>query len=276
MRPSSAKQDRFFLWGMVFLPIFSLSAYIFDAYFYYYNAMNESTGILYEGLLSTIFIVFAYLQYCAPIESRYLRCAYYVLLGVLVEVGHVGYLLAYIHKGNLFSIAVFVGWMTLDIISTSALIYCRVYREYDHFIEVENKHIFHFISRLEVILAIFIPVFISKEYSTVTRDNIAFFLLFDFFSETYERFKGVWIKSVLYVFVAVVTVSVATEWLYFSFKDHTFEQISEISELAAACLCNVLIIMQFLSRHFKEESSSNNAELVQIIVADDKSIVNRF
>jgi hypothetical protein len=271
MHSAGEHQDKFFIWGMILLPILSLCAYIFDAFYYYYT-LHQSSSSIYEGLLSTIVIVFSYLQYCAPIKSRRLLFAYHVLLWVLVEIGHIGYILSFTHSGKKFSIVIFVGWMICDTLFTSGLLYCRVYRRLDYNIEVENKHIFHFISRLEVILAIFIPVFLSRNFSTITRDNIAFFLLFDFFSEKYERFSGAWIKSCLYLFVAVVTAAVATEWLYFSFNDHTFEYITDISELVAACFCDTLIIMQFYTFHFKPNYLKDIVREVQVINANDKPI----
>ena len=115
---------------------------------------------------------------------------------------------------------------------------------------VENKHLFHFMSRLEIILAIFIPLFTSRSFTTLTKDSIAFFLLFDFFSDSYVRFQGIWIKSTLYVFVGTVTLAVASEWLYVAQKLHYFEQISAVSELISACLCNLLITLQFFPYHF--------------------------
>ena len=242
-------QDNFFLWAMVLLPILSLTAYIFDAYYYYYTVCQSESSI-YEGLLSTILMVFSYLQYCAPIKSRGLLITYHLLLWVLVETGHIGYILSFVYSKKTFSIIIFVGWMLLDATFTIALIYCRVYKQLDHHIIVKNKHIFHFISRLEIILAIFIPIFINQELTTITRHNIAFFLLFDFFSEIYERFRTGWIKWCLYLFVVAVTISVTCEWLYFHFTEHISESITDVSELVAACLCDTLIIMQFHQFHF--------------------------
>ena len=275
MHAANDKQDRFFLWGMIILPILSLCAYNFDAYYQYSQSFMSDT-VIYEGLLSTIVIIFAYLQYCAPIKSKYLRFAYHMLLWFLIEAGHIGYLLFFIHKGKTFSVVIYMGWIILDILFTLALLYCRVYRELDPHIEMDNKHIFHFISRLEVILAIFIPIFLSQDYSTTSRDNIAFFLLFDFFSEKYESFKGVWIKSCLYLFVTAVTVSVAFEWLYFVFHNLKFECVTDVSELTAACLCYILIIMQFFPHHFKRDPSENNPEPLSIIVIDTKPAMTAF
>ncbi|CAF0808359.1 unnamed protein product [Adineta steineri] len=278
VRPIGEHQDGFFLWAMIILPILSLCAYVGDA-FYFYHVAHKTTPSLYEGLLSTILILFAYLQYCAPIKSRALRLAYHILLYILIEVGHIGYILTYSYKKNLFSVIIFVGWMLCDTVFTAALIYCRVYRgcdrgrgrrykrKLDVHIDAENKDIFHFISRLDVILALFIPIFLNADFSTTTRDNIAFFLLFDFFSEKYEHFNRAWIKACLYLFAAVTTVSIACEWLYFGFHTNIFHQITDISELVAACFCYTLIIMQFFPYHFKPRRVQKIAHQVQDAVA---------
>jgi hypothetical protein len=240
-------QDNFFLWSMVILPILAQVAYIFDAFYY---LTHHSNGNAYEGLLSTILIVFAYLRYCSPIESRLILFIYYIFLCLLSEIGTIGYMIIFIIKKDLFFTLVYIFWGVIELIMTIMLIYCRVLMKYQINFIVENKHLFHFMSRLEIILAIFIPFYINKNFTTLTKDSIAFFLLFDFFSDSYVRFQGIWIKSTLYLFVATVTVAVAAEWLYFGAKLHYYEQISAVSELISACLCNLLIVLQFFPYHF--------------------------
>jgi hypothetical protein len=133
------------------------------------------------------------------------------------------------------------------------LIYCRVFSKDPHLrihIAIEQRHLFHFISRLEVILAIFIPVFFNTHLITLTKDNIAFYILFDFFAEYYHRFRGVKIKAILYMFVITVTASVATEWIYIAKIEKKYEIASLICEITAACLCYSLIVMQFFPSNF--------------------------
>ena len=115
---------------------------------------------------------------------------------------------------------------------------------------IEQRHLFHFISRLEIILAIFIPVFFDTRLITLTKDNIAFYILFDFFAESYHRFHGIIIKATLYVFVITVTASVATEWIHIAKHEKKYEIVSLICELIAACLCYSLIVMQFFPNNF--------------------------
>ena len=98
-------QDYFFLYAMIIVPFLSSGAYLFDAWYYYVTKPKVHT---YEGLLSTIVIVFSYLQYCAPIRSRKARCIYHILLWIINEVATLGYLLYYIRAGYTFKIIVYV------------------------------------------------------------------------------------------------------------------------------------------------------------------------
>lgn len=247
-------RDRFFLYAMVILPFVSAGCYIFDAWYHYFYHPVERT---YEGLLSTIVIVFIYLQYCAPIRSRILLAIYHILLWILIEAANLGYLIYYIQGRDTFKIIVYLCFLVLHTYLAAGLLYCRVLNEFKSHIVVENKHLFHFISRLEVILGIYIPIYLSVKYTSLTRNTVAYFLLFDFFSDSYHRFQGFWIKASLYLFVATVTVSVATEWFYFNGHDHIFEVISFASEVVSAFLCNTIIILQFFPYHFKAEHLYN-------------------
>jgi hypothetical protein len=258
---SGKGQDNFFLWSMVILPILAQGAYIFDAFYYLAHHADDN---VYEGLLSTILIVFAYLRYCSPIESRLILFIYYIFLCLLSEIGTIGYMATFIIKKDLFFILVYSLWGFIELLITIMLIYCRIIMKYEINFIVENKHLFHFMSRLEIILAIFIPYFISRNFTTLTKDSIAFFLLFDFFSDSYTRFQGVWIKLTLYLFVTTVTAAVVTEWLYFTEKLHYYEQISAVSELVSACLCNLLIVLQFFPYHFTPLHIPNMAREVFI------------
>jgi hypothetical protein len=108
-------------------------------------------------------------------------------------------------------------------------------------------------SRLEVILTIFIPVYMNIKYTSLTRNIIAYFLLFDFFSDSYARFQGIWIKGALYLFATTTTISVATEWFYFNHQIFAYEEISLVTELFANFLCDTIIILQFFPFHFKTQ-----------------------
>ncbi|CAF3440319.1 unnamed protein product [Rotaria sp. Silwood1] len=249
-------QDRFFLYAMIILPFCSSGSYLFDAWYHYQYHSKERS---YEGLLSTIMIVFSDLQYCAPIRSRKVLAIYYILLFIIKESATIGYLLYYIHEKEIFKIIFYSCFLFFDLLFTIGLIYCRVMNEYESHIVVENKHLFHFMSRLEVLLTIYIRVFIDPKYTSLTRHIIAYFLLFDFFSDSYSRFQGIWIKSALYLFATTTTISVATEWLHFNHELVIYEKISYLSELFATVFCDIIIILQFFPFHFKTQHVQNIA-----------------
>ncbi|CAF0861431.1 unnamed protein product [Adineta ricciae] len=255
-------QDRFFLYAMIILPVCAATSYLFDAWYHYTHSDEERN---YQGLLSTIVIVFSYLQYCAPIRSRKALTIYFLSVCLITEAATIGYLLYYIKKKDITNIIFHVSSLLLEILFTSALIYCRVVREYESHIVVENKHLFHFMSRLEVILTIFIPVYVNVKYTSLTRNMIAYFLLFDFFSDSYSRFQGVWIKSALYLFATTTTVAVATEWVYFNHHEHIYEQVSIVAELVSEGLCDLIIILQFFPFHFKTQHVNNIARQALLI-----------
>ena len=246
----SRADDTFFVIATVVLPFLAEGAYLFDV-FYYHTHVDSSTG--YEGLLSTILCVFIYLQYSAPLRSRYIRFLYHLILWMLSEVGTIAHVVYYAKKHDKFHVILYVLWAVLDSVYFVCLVYCRVFSKH-HGLRVhmplEQEHLFHFISRLEVILAIFIPVFFDTRLVTLTRDNIAFYILFDFFAESYHRFSGVTIRATLYVFVIAVTASVATEWIHIANHKVRFEIASLVCELVAACLCYALIVMQFFPGNF--------------------------
>jgi hypothetical protein len=239
---------------MVILPILAECAYIYDAYY----LLFRSSGHKYEGIFSTILIVFTYMRYCAPIESHRRLGLYYVVLCVLNEAGNIGYILAYFKYKDTYDIVIYFGWAILELVMTGCLIYYRAVKGCQPNFHLESKHLFAFISRLEIILAIYIPFFLINQSVTLTKHSIAFFLLFDFLAESYHRFQGLWIKGSLYLFVCTVTVCVACEWLdlYDNQLDNHNEAeeiLSSVFEFVSGCLCDMIIIFQFIPYHFKPE-----------------------
>ncbi|CAF3285428.1 unnamed protein product [Rotaria socialis] len=246
---SSRSEDKFFVVVSVLLPIVAQTAYIFDVFYYHLNSKQDNG---YEGLLSSVLSVFAYLQYCVPIRSRCTRFFYHLFLWILSEIGTLGHLIL-CDRRRISSMILYSLSGLVDSIYCGCLIYCRVFSK-DRYVRVhmaiEQRHLFRFISRLEVILAIFIPIFFDTRFITLTRDNIAFYILFDFFAEYYHRFHGLRVKAVLYVFVGTVTASVTLEWIHLVKHDKNYEIASSLCELLASCLCYSLIIMQFFPNNF--------------------------
>lgn len=266
----SRADDRFFVIATVTLPFIAQSAYIFDVF--YYHTHESTSG--YEGLLSSILSVFTYLQYCVPLRSRYLRFFYHLSLWILSEVGTIGHIVYYAKKDDIFHVVLYAIWATIDSIYFICLIYCRVFskhRDLHVHMPIEQEHLFHFISRLEIILAIFIPVFFDIHLITLTRDNIAFYILFDFFAESYSRFHGVKIKATLYIFVITVTVSVATEWIHIAKHQTKYEITSLICELVAACLCYLFIVMQFFPSNFASRKNRHRRKVLTSLTSETSS-----
>lgn len=266
----SRADDRFFLVASVFLPVAAQVAYIFDVFYYHANG-KTSNG--YEGLLSSVLSVFAYLQYCVPIRPRWIRFVYHLCIWLLGEIGTLGHLISYAQRGDRFHVVLYAVWGAIDSVYFACLIYCRVFaktRQLRVHMAIEQRHLFHFISRLEVILAIFIPVFFDTRLITLTKDNIAFYILFDFFAEYYHRFRSLSIKATLYVFVIAVTASVATEWIHIAKHESKYEIASLVCEVTAACLCYTLIVLQFFPRNFlsrKRKGRSKHRHTVSSIIS---------
>ncbi|CAF3518111.1 unnamed protein product [Adineta steineri] len=250
----SRADDRFFVISTAVLPFLAQTAYIFDVFYYHTHSSHASTG--YGGLLSSILSVFFYLQYCVPLRSRYVCFFYHFSLWILSEVGTIGHVIFYAKESGTLHVVLYILWGLIDSIYFACLIYCRVFSKHYGLrvhMPIKQEHLFSFISRLELILAIFIPIFLDSNHIKLTRDNIAFYILFDFFAESYSRFAGVRMKTILYIFVVTVTASVTTEWIHIAKHEKIFDIASLICELVAACFCYSLIVMQFFPSNFKSK-----------------------
>lgn len=116
---------------------------------------------------------------------------------------------------------------------------------YDPLICVQHKVLFSVISRLEVILAILVPIFSQQDLVKRTVANISLFILYDFFSDYYHLFT-LRLKWTLWLLVVFITISVVNEWLYF--VNHQWRLCDLIStglEFLAECSCCLLILWQF-------------------------------
>ncbi|CAF0879633.1 unnamed protein product [Adineta steineri] len=209
--------DRFFVISTAVLPFLAQAAYIFDVFYYHTHSSHASTGY---------------------------------------GVGTIGHVIFYAKEGGTLHVVLYILWGIIDSIYFACLIYCRVFSKHYGLrvhMPIKQEHLFSFISRLELILAIFIPIFLDSQHIKLTRDNIAFYILFDFFAESYSRFAGIRMKTILYIFVVTVTASVTTEWIHIAKHEKIFDIASLICELVAACFCYSLIVMQFFPSNFKSK-----------------------
>jgi hypothetical protein len=116
---------------------------------------------------------------------------------------------------------------------------------YEPLICIQHKALFSVISRLEVILAILVPIFSQQDLVKRTVANISLFILYDFFSVYYHLFT-LRLKWALWLFVVFITISVVNEWLYFvNHQWRLCDQISTGFEFLAECACYLLILWQF-------------------------------
>ncbi|CAF1020805.1 unnamed protein product [Adineta steineri] len=118
-------------------------------------------------------------------------------------------------------------------------------RSYNPLICIQHKALFNVISRLEVILAILVPIFAQEDLIKRTVANISLFILYDFISVYYHLFT-LRLKWALWLFVVFITISVVNEWLYFvNHQCRLCDQISTGFEFLAECACCLVILWQF-------------------------------
>ncbi|CAF1534129.1 unnamed protein product [Didymodactylos carnosus] len=226
--------------AMFLLPLISAGVYSGDAWFLYI------THSYYSGFLSTVSIIFFYLQFSTIIESNLYLLIYHTLICLLMLSGDIAYILYYIATKNLMQWILFIGYLILHSLFT-ALMYYKKRNNRRPRVLVEQSTLFHYISRLEIVFALFIPIFSNEKLHSRTTNNIAFFILFDFFFENYKVFRcrSKITKFLLYVFVIVVTVSAFFEWLFYARERHLYENLSAIPEIFATALCCYLIFKLF-------------------------------
>lgn len=167
------------------------------------------------------------------------------------------YFLYHHRERNFFHQCVFALRTVQDTLFISAVCIYKI-RSYEPLICVQHKALFSVISRLEVILAILVPIFAQENLVRRTVANISLFILYDFFSAYYHWFT-LKLKWALWLFVVFITVSVVHEWLYF--VNHQWRLCDQISigfEYLAEAACCLLILWQFQSPtiSLKETSST--------------------
>jgi len=143
---------------------------------------------------------------------------------------------------------------------TIFIIYICIYkiRSYNPLICVQHKALFSVISRLEVILAMLVPIFAQENLVKRTVSNIGLFILYDFFSAYYHLFT-LKLKWALWLFVVFITISVVNEWLYFvNHEWRLCDQLSTGMELLAECSCCLVILWQFQYRIRATPYENNN------------------
>lgn len=258
--------DTLFYYLMMAMPVLALSTYIYDACAFL--ILNDTAA----GLPSSILFIFYYLHYSVTIKSKIGVTIYEILIGCMMNTGNMLYMYYYLQKHDLIQVIIYAGYLLVDSLFIMTLWTCKLMtfsRTHDRccwlckhifyrfhlnpnlrlHVKVQQREFFSFVSRLEAILATLIPIFFSDHIIRTTSANFSFFILFDFFYESYHKYYTISIKICLYMFVSVVTASVVTEWLYFVKLKPTYVRISAALELSAIACCYTFIIMQFFPSH---------------------------
>ena len=252
------------------MPIIALTAHIYDAYKLF--VLDDTLA----GLFSSVLFMFYFLQYFPTMKSKLRLTLYHSTIWLMVTAGNALYICYYLRKNDRVQQIRYVAYVLLDSFFILAVWVCKMlalcsthnrcrwcarklfqhlnlnYHVKPH-IEVRQREFFSFVSRLGAILAMLIPIFLNDQINQTKSANIGFFILFDFFYKSYYKFESVWIKLCLHLFVASLTASVATEWIYYVTVNMIYSQVSGILEVCASSCCCSLIIMNFFPSHFHQQ-----------------------
>jgi hypothetical protein len=246
---------------MSILPITAVLSYQIDAIW------QLQFRNMYAGLSSTILHIFYFLQFYTHLKcnSQTITVVYIYLYHIIIWIfkvrfsinkkleieffktgGNLVYFYYNHREKNIFNQCIFAFRTIQDTIFISSICIYKI-RLYDPLICVQHKALFNVISRLEVILAILVPIFAQENLVKRTVANISLFILYDFFSVYYHLFTFR-LKWALWLFVVFITISVIHEWLYFvNHQWRLCDQISTGMEFLAECACCLLILWQFQS-----------------------------
>jgi hypothetical protein len=229
----------------------------------------------YAGLTSTILILFYYLQYDVKISSSHpkLYLIYQSLLLACKLTGDILY-------------AYYYGYVDEDIVLMCIFIgYLKWYRQYRVSMGLSIHNLFHLMSRLEVLLIILIPIFTTND--VISTNAIAFFILYEFFSHSYNNpdliYSGCSRLS-FWLLIIFATVTVLCENMQFVYDHrkqdanaandtakeehmkklvHGFRYSGNIMELSASMSCYVLLVLQFFSKTDKEKKKALRNQAMQ-------------
>ncbi|UJR21040.1 hypothetical protein I4U23_024140 [Adineta vaga] len=258
------------------LPLIAVIAFVGDGVWilcaYDSNSKEQHN---YAGLVSTILILFYYLQYDVKIGTThpklYLIYQSSILAGILT--GDILY--AYYYGNfvkNTFMMIIFIVYAIIDSGYVIIVAYFKWYRQYRVSMGLSIHSLFHLMSRLEVLLIILIPIF--STYDVISTNSIAFFILYEFFSHSYHNPDLIYSGCSRLAFWLLIILATTTvicenfEFVYSRLQQDThdpslekhyynlalaFQYASNISELCASIACYVLLLLQFFSKTDKRK-----------------------
>jgi hypothetical protein len=242
----------------------------------------------YAGLTSTILILFYYLQYDVKISSSHpkLYLIYQFLLLAFMLSGDILYAYYYRHYvPDKLLMCVFITYSIIDSTFVFTVGYLKWYCQYRVSMGLSIHNLFHLMSRLEVLLIILIPIFTTND--VISTNAIAFFILYEFFSHSYNNpdliYSGCSRLS-FWLLIIFATMTVLCENMQFVYdhraqdanatndsakEEHMYKLVrgfqysSNIMELSAAMSCYVLLTLQFFSKSDKEKKKALRNQTMQ-------------
>lgn len=261
------------------LPLISVGAFVGDSVWLIqaYDADTEEQHN-YAGLLSTLLILFYYLQYDVKLNITYPKI--YLLYQWTLLCGIVAGDILYAHyykyyKNDTFLMIIFIIYALIDGAFVFIIGFLKWYRQYRVSMGVSIHNLFHLMSRLEVLLIILIPIFTT--YDVVSTNSIAFFILYEFFSHTYNNqdlrflFYSKLSFWLLIVFATATVVCENFEYVYDNYANRAAEAhdkrneefylriarnflyASNTMEILASLSCYALLLLQFFSKADKQK-----------------------
>lgn len=211
------------------LPIVSAIAYNADAILFVilHNFENDKQRN-YAGLLSTLLILFYYLQYDVQFNLTHCRLylLYQFLLWILVFSANVLYVYYYhqmLHRPLMAYI--FVCYGIIDTVWIIIIGYLKFKGYHQHMFVISMENLFHLIAMVGQFLVIFIPIFGSHE--VITNNSMAFFILYEFFALSYTNMLNLKYSRLtrlcFWLLLIFSTIAVAFEYFVYTFEQRAEE-----------------------------------------------------
>lgn len=267
--------------GIIF-PVISAIAFVADAILFLisHNPKNDKHKN-YAGLLSTVLILFYYLQYDVNFNFTHPRLyiCYQFVLWILMFSGNIINVYYYQQLLNRpFMTYIFVCYAIIDTVWIFLIGYFKFkgYRQHMFIITIEN--LFHLMAMVGQLLIIFIPIFGAHE--VITTKTIAFIVLYEVFSQSYTDMLDLKYSKLtclcLWFMIIFSTLSIGFEYFVYAleqmieeknkndnnnyldnessflssnseYKDaiRYFIVAREITELISTIACYLLLLLQF-------------------------------
>jgi hypothetical protein len=203
------------------LPLIAVFSYVGDGIWLIiaFDPTSESQHN-YAGLASTLLILFYYLQYDVEFKHAIVYFFYQLVILVGVVAGDVLNAYYYTHMvPKPYIEIIFYVFCVMDALFVITVYILKDWYEYRVTMGVSVHNLFHLMSRLEVLLIVLIPMFTT--YDVITSNTIAFFVLYEFFSNSYNNpdlaYNFLWCLSfwALIVFSTATVVCENFEFVYY-------------------------------------------------------------